>query len=68
MPVADEEFVPVPCRLSTLVRRAAIAALAALLLAVPAIIASGSALARGAPDSFADLASRLLPSVVNIST
>ena len=57
-----------PCRLSTLVRRAAIAALAALLFAVPAIIASGPALARGAPDSFADLAARLLPSVVNIST
>jgi len=58
----------VPCRLSTLVRRAAAAALAALLFAVPAIIASGPALARGAPDSFADLAARLLPSVVNIST
>ena len=68
MPVADEEFVPVPCRLSTLVRRAAMAALAALLLAVPAIIASGPALARGAPDGFADLAEKLLPAVVNIST
>ena len=32
------------------------------------VIASGPAFARGAPDSFADLAERLLPSVVNIRT
>ena len=32
------------------------------------LLASAAAQARGAPDSFADLANRLLPTVVNIST
>ena len=57
-----------PSRPSTLVRRAAAAAFAALLIVVPAALATGPALARPAPDSFADLAAKLLPSVVNIST
>tara|TARA_B100000700_G_scaffold277431_1_gene324784 strand:- start:640 stop:2160 length:1521 start_codon:yes stop_codon:yes gene_type:complete len=39
-----------------------------LVLAGSVIFVSASAQARGAPDSFADLAERLLPSVVNIST
>ncbi len=52
----------------TAVRHAAAAALAAFLVAAPAVVAAGPAMARGAPDSFADLAARLLPSVVNIST
>ncbi|NPD65637.1 DegQ family serine endoprotease [Lichenicola cladoniae] len=40
------------------------------LIAAPAlsVLAPQAALARGAPDSFADLAARLLPSVVNISS
>jgi len=40
------------------------------LIAAPAVsvLAPHVALARGAPDSFADLAARLLPSVVNISS
>ena len=42
----------------------ALAAALAIALALP----SGSALARGAPDSFADLAQRLSPAVVNVST
>jgi serine protease Do len=58
----------VPSRLPTVVRRAAAAAFAALLLVVPGMFASGPAMARPAPDSFADLAAKLLPSVVNIST
>jgi serine protease Do len=58
----------VPCRRSTLMRRAVVAATAAFLLAVPAAIVTGPAIARPAPDGFADLAAKLLPSVVNIST
>ncbi|MGH7063407.1 MAG: trypsin-like peptidase domain-containing protein, partial [Stellaceae bacterium] len=50
-----------PACLSRLARHAFIAA-AALFIVVPA------ALARPAPDGFADLAARLLPAVVNIST
>jgi serine protease Do len=46
------------------VARGAVAALLALTLAVPGL----PALARSAPDSFADLAEQLLPAVVNIST
>ncbi len=57
-----------PSRPPPLVRRAVAAAFAALVIAVPAAVATGPAMARGAPDSFADLAARLLPSVVNIST
>jgi len=41
----------------------------AAFVAVPLLLFVGApALARGAPDSFADLATRLLPTVVNIST
>jgi serine protease Do len=58
----------VPCRASTLVRHAAACAVAALVFAVLAALVSGPATARPAPDSFADLAAKLLPSVVNIST
>ena len=43
------------------------AALLASVLAMPAALPS-SAFARGAPDSFADLAAQLQPSVVNISS
>ncbi|MCR9255622.1 MAG: DegQ family serine endoprotease [Alphaproteobacteria bacterium] len=41
---------------------------AATLLIVTPVMVSGGASAASAPDSFADLAERLLPSVVNIST
>lgn len=47
-------------------RRTAAAAVLALLLGAPA--GMPTALAHPAPDSFADLAEKLLPSVVNIST
>ena len=47
-------------------RYGAAAVLAVLLLAGP--VATRPALARPAPDSFAELAAKLLPSVVNIST
>ena len=47
-------------------RRSALAAVAALLLVLPA--GAPPVAARPAPDSFADLADKLLPSVVNIST
>ncbi len=40
----------------------------ALALASPAAIAAPPAMGRGAPDSFADLANQLLPTVVNIAT
>src|SRR6185437_11045505 len=52
-------------------RRLTGAALAVALTAAPASVATmgaGVALARPAPDSFADLAEKLLPAVVNIST
>jgi serine protease Do len=61
-------LISVPYRLPTLVRRAAAVTFAAFLIAVPATVATGPAQARPAPDSFADLAAKLLPSVVNIST
>ena len=41
---------------------------AAFLIAAPATLVPTPAAARPAPDSFADLAEKLLPSVVNIST
>src|SRR5665213_1385531 len=44
------------------------AAVAALALAAPAALSAGPAFARAAPDSFADLANQLLPTVVNIAT
>jgi serine protease Do len=47
-------------------RRSAVMAAAALVLAVPAVFSSAAA--RPMPDGFADLAEKLLPSVVNIST
>jgi serine protease Do len=47
-------------------RRAVLAV--AVALTVPAALAPAPAAARGAPDSFADLANRLLPTVVNIAT
>ncbi len=53
------------------VRRTAVVALAVLLTAIPAGVAPVGihhAEARPAPDSFADLAEKLLPAVVNIST
>lgn len=40
----------------------------AALLATPAALSPNIAFARGAPDSFADLANQLLPTVVNIAT
>ena len=52
-------------------RRSVVAALAVLLIAAPVgfcTIGVGQAMARSAPDSFADLAEKLLPSVVNVST
>src|SRR5438270_8073003 len=52
---------------TNLVRRAAASVVAAFLIAAPAALVQPAA-ARPAPDSFADLAEKLLPSVVNIST
>jgi serine protease Do len=52
---------------SNVVSRAAARVVAALLL-IALILAPEPALAKPAPDSFADLAAKLLPSVVNIST
>ena len=49
-------------------RRGAAIGLAALLIVASAVLASAPAAARPAPDGFADLAEKLLPSVVNIST
>ena len=52
-------------------RLACLAAAALLQAGVPAATVAGlpaQALARGAPDSFADLAASLLPAVVNISS
>jgi len=47
-------------------RRSTVVAAAALVLAIPA--GFSSAMARPMPDGFADLAEKLLPTVVNIST
>jgi len=44
------------------------ALLGAAALSVPMVMAPAAAMARGAPDSFADLAGQLLPTVVNIAT
>ena len=52
--------------LSSRSRRGAVAVAAALLLAMPAALPRAAA--KPAPDGFADLADKLLPSVVNIST
>jgi serine protease Do len=52
-----------------LLRRRIVVAVMAIGLAVPAIATGGiEAQARSAPQSFADLAERLLPAVVNVST
>jgi len=64
-PIRPEELTQVSLFLLS-VRRSTVAALAALLLVIPA--ATAPAAARPAPDGFADLADKLLPSVVNIST
>ncbi len=53
---------------SNLASRTVASVVAALLLLAPATLDSRPAAARPAPDSFADLAAKLLPSVVNIST
>jgi serine protease Do len=53
---------------SKLTSRAVASVVAAFLVVAPATLASRPAAARPAPDSFADLAAKLLPSVVNIST
>jgi serine protease Do len=57
----------VSSRPSSLARRTAASMVSAFLIIAPAVLAPGPA-ARPAPDSFADLAAKLLPSVVNIST
>jgi len=54
--------------LSSPARRVVTGRLLALLIVAPAALASWAVSARPAPDSFADLAEKLLPSVVNIST
>ncbi len=48
--------------------RVFVARTVALLTACAMLLGAGTAFGRGAPDSFADLAEKLLPSVVNIST
>jgi serine protease Do len=53
---------------SNMACRAAVSAVAAFVMLTQAGLFSGPAEARPAPDSFADLAGKLLPSVVNIST
>src|SRR6201997_2818092 len=63
----SEELIQVSSRLSSPARRAA-GRLMALLIVASAAVISWPAAARPAPDSFADLAEKLLPSVVNIST
>src|ERR1700736_1764757 len=67
MRLCREELLPVSSHPSDLAR-CAVGALAPLLIVAAAALALGSAAARPAPDSFADLAEQLLPSVVNIST
>jgi len=59
----------VSSRSSNFVCRAAASVISCFLILAPvAVVAPIPAAARPAPDSFADLAARLLPSVVNIST
>src|SRR6516225_3204128 len=64
----SEELIQLSSRLSGLARRAAAGRLMALVIVAPVALVSWAASARPAPDSFADLAAKLLPSVVNIST
>ena len=65
----DLRFSPVNvrCRAGIAARRLA-PQLCAALVFVAVLAVSGGAVARGAPESFADLVAKLLPSVVNIST
>jgi len=63
-----EESPQVPYFSSNPTGRTAAGPTAAFLMFVAAALAAGPAGARPAPDGFADLAARLLPSVVNIST
>lgn len=49
-------------------RRKAVSKIFGVLIVAALLAPSGQAMARIAPDSFADLAARLLPAVVNIST
>src|SRR5436190_15778959 len=67
MRLCREELLPVSFHSSNLAR-CAVRALVPLLIVGAAALASGSAAARPAPESFAELAEKLLPSVVNIST
>jgi serine protease Do len=53
---------------SKLARRVATSLAAFIIVTAPAAFVSAPVAARPAPDGFADLAARLLPSVVNIST
>ena len=56
--------------LSPLVRRTTVTLCLSAMLALPvaAVMGPEPAVARGAPDSFADLAAKLLPAVVNVSS
>jgi serine protease Do len=54
--------------LSRSVRTALAITLALPLVTLPQVLAPAPAIARGAPDSFADLAAKLLPGVVNVSS
>jgi serine protease Do len=63
-----EELTQVPYLLWNIVGQLAARVVAPVVIIVATALASGPAGARPAPDSFADLAARLLPSVVNIST
>jgi serine protease Do len=65
--VVPEELTTVSSRSLNLVRQVT-GVIVGLLVLVPVAVAPSPAAARPAPDSFADLAARLLPSVVNIST
>ena len=59
-----DRAVPVHALREAMIRSAAMTLLVAMTLAAAGV----SAFARSAPDSFADLAARLVPAVVNIST
>ena len=67
IPLRSEELTEVPFPYTNLARRAAASAAAVFLIAATAAVVPPVE-ARPAPDSFADLAAKLLPSVVNIST
>ncbi len=54
--------------LSRSVRTALAVALALPLVSLPPVLVPAPAAARGAPDSFADLAAKLLPAVVNVAS